>query len=50
MMAHWHSRRSREQFMRWKLKAQKVTCLLDVNEDGPLVEEVLAQQMRFKNM
>lgn len=47
---YWNSRRTRAMFMKWKQSAGKETTVNDVNDDGPLVEEVLMHKLRLKNM
>jgi hypothetical protein len=50
MMGYWHCRRYREMFLLWKNKAHMELTANDVNEDGPIVEQVQHWQMRFNNM
>lgn len=37
-------------FMKWKYQSQKLKTLEDVNEAGPVVEEVLDAQIELKNI
>jgi hypothetical protein len=41
MLGHWHSRKRREAFLKWKNQASFATTVIEVNEVGPVVEEVL---------
>lgn len=48
--AHFISQSTRDAFMRWKKKALYEQTVLDVNEIGPVVEEVLDAQMQVMNL
>jgi hypothetical protein len=41
MFGHWYSRDLRRRFLHWRDQAKKLTTVIDVNETGPIVEEVL---------
>lgn len=44
MFGYWYSKSLREKFLRWRDQAHKATTVIDVNECGPVVEEVLSHQ------
>lgn len=50
MLGHWTSRSLRSYFMRWKNQADLATVVIDVNETGPVVEEVLDERLRWENL
>jgi len=45
MMSHWKSRCLREIFNKYKNNANFASTELDVNENGPVVEDVLTYQI-----
>lgn len=49
MIKHMLSRGKREAFMKWKKKSESIACVEDVNECGPVVEEVLEARLVIKN-
>lgn len=49
MFAHFISASTRDAFMRWKSKATYAKTVIEVNEIGPVVEEVLEKQMDVHN-
>jgi len=50
MFAHFISASTRDAFMRWKSKALFAQTVVEVNEIGPVVEEVLDKQMEVQNL
>ena len=50
VIGHWLSKDMRMAFLKWKNQAKQATTLLEVNEEGPVVEEVLEQQMNVFNL
>lgn len=49
VIGHWNSRGLRRQFNLWKSQCLKEEAAEFVNEQGPIVEEVLREQLRFEN-
>jgi hypothetical protein len=49
-MGYWYSRSLRQSFMLWMQKASFASTIQDVNEDGPIVEQVLTNKLRLVNM
>lgn len=50
MFGHWHARDLRKRFDLWKNQAKKATTVNEVNEIGPVVEEVLDAQQTLTNL
>ena len=50
MFGHMVSQRVRDAFDMWKKKANFATTVIEVNEIGPVVEEVLEKQMDVANL
>ena len=50
MFGHFVSRRVRDAFDLWKSKANLATTVIDVNEMGPITEEVLDKQLDIANL
>lgn len=48
--AHFISQSTRDAFERWKKKALYATTVVEVNEIGPICEQVLDVQMDCKNL
>ena len=48
--AHFISNSTRDAFNRWKKKAYYEQTVIEVNEGGPVVEEVLESQMDVMNL
>jgi len=49
MFGHWYARDLRRRFLHWRDQAKKATTVIDVNETGPIVEEVLEAQQQWTN-
>ena len=49
-MGYWYARSLRHSFMLWVQKASFTSTVEDVNEDGPIVEQVLTNKLRLINM
>lgn len=49
MIKHILSRTLRQAFMKWKKKAESIFTAEDVNECGPVVEDVLEARLTIKN-
>jgi len=43
MMGHWYARGLRLSFLDWKDKTLKITLAEEVEESGPVVEEVIVE-------
>ena len=41
MFGHWYARDLRARFLGWRDQAKKASTVFEVNEGGPIVEEVL---------
>lgn len=50
VLGHWYSRSTREMFDRWKKQAELCQVAIDVNEGGPVVEEVLKARQDLNNL
>ena len=50
MFGHWHARDLRRRFLHWKHYASKESTVIEVNEIGPVVEEVLDAQHEWFNL
>ena len=50
MFGHFITKQVRECFNRWKRQAQYQTTVIEVNEIGPVVEQVLDKQMDVANL
>ena len=50
MFGHWYSRDLRARFLGWRDQAKKASTVIEVNEGGPIVEEVLQQQLKWTNL
>lgn len=50
MIHHCLTRSTRHAFDRWKRQANLMTTVQDVNESGPVVEEVLDHQLDVHNL
>ena len=50
MFGHFISANVRDAFMRWKKKALFAQTVIEVNEIGPVVEEVLEKQLDVANL
>ena len=50
MFGHWYARSLREYFLKFKNQTDKLKVLEDVNDEGPVVEEVLRERMRLTNL
>ena len=36
--------------MKWKMDKERKNCVIEVNEEGPIVEIVLDEQARYYNL
>ena len=50
MLGHLFSWNLRDMFQKWKYQSLKQSTVEEVNEEGPVVEEVLVEQMRYENL
>jgi len=50
MFGHWYARDLRRRFLHWRDSARKATTVIEVNEGGPIVEEVLEAQQNWVNL
>jgi hypothetical protein len=49
MIMHMVTRGIRNAFMRWKKKSDSIATVEDVNDCGPVVEDVLEARLTIKN-
>lgn len=49
IMIYWKSRALREKFFLWKANAHFVTTVIEVNQAGPVVEQVLNHKLEYEN-
>lgn len=45
MLGHFFSRQLRDTFLKWKYQAKLASTVIEVNETGPVVEEVLNHEI-----
>ena len=50
ILIHWSVRDLKNAFNKWKNQARCATAVIDVNLEGPIVEDVLNSQMDVANM